>query len=167
MNTPSLYQLSSELQVLRQQMLSEGMDEQTIADTVDSLALPFEQKAIGIRRIGLEAAGQADLCDAAAKSLQERAKAIRHSIGKRDEYIIRNMLAADIKAIADPLTPITLRANPPAVVIDNESAIPPQYMRTPEPKPPVPAPDKKLIKAAIEAGTDVPGASLIKGYRLA
>ena len=54
-----------------------------------------------------------------------------------------------------------------AVMIEDEKAIPPQYMRTPEPKPPVPAPDKKAIKAAIEGGVTVPGAALVKGYRLA
>ena len=166
MNLPSLYELASELQIVRQQMLEGGMDEQTIADTIDSLALPFEQKAVGIRRISLEVGGQADLCDAAAKALQERAKALRAGVAKREEYIIRNMLAADIKAIPDALTPLTLRANPAAVVIEDESAIPFSFMRTPEPKPPVPAPDKKAIKAAIEAGMEVPGASLVKGWRL-
>jgi hypothetical protein len=39
-------------------------------------------------------------------------------------------------------------------------------MRTPEPKPPVAAPDKKAIKAALDAGTDVPGARIVKKDRL-
>ena len=36
MNLPSLYELASELQIVRQQMLEGGMDEQTIADTIDN-----------------------------------------------------------------------------------------------------------------------------------
>lgn len=167
------------------------MDEQTIADTIDSLALPFEQKAVGIRRIGLEAEGQAELCDKAALALCERAARIRTSIAKRNDYIIRNMLAADIKSIPDPLTPITLRANPPAVVIEDPARIPEQFKRTPDFTPPAPTPDKSAIKKAIEAAVAhasqlhansppdvlaqalaearnaVPGACLIKGYRLA
>ena len=43
-----------------------------------------------------------------------------------------------------------------AVVIEDESRIPPEYMKTPEP--PLPKPDKTAIKEAIKGGAEIPGA---------
>lgn len=167
MNVPSLYTIASELAAVRAQMLDMGMDEETIADTIESLAIPFEQKAVGLTRINLEAEGFAKMAEEAAAALLERAKHIRHRIGKRQEYLINNMLAAGIERIDDPLTPITLRANPPAVGIIDEKQIPAQFWRTPEPRPPVAVPDKKAIAATLKTGLPVPGCELVKGYRLA
>jgi Siphovirus Gp157 len=50
-----------------------------------------------------------------------------------------------------------LQRKPAYVSIDDAAAIPPGLMHTP-----APAPDKKAIKSAIEAGQDVPGASLMR-----
>jgi hypothetical protein len=45
------------------------------------------------------------------------------------------------------------------VIIADETAIPAEYMVTPEPPPPPAArPDKKAIAAALKAGKEVPGA---------
>jgi len=45
-------------------------------------------------------------------------------------------------------------------------SLPAEYWRTPEPKPPVAAPDKAAIKAALLAGVDVMGARMVQGTRL-
>jgi hypothetical protein len=42
--------------------------------------------------------------------------------------------------------------------------VPAEFMKQPEPPPA--APDKTAIKAALKAGTDVPGARLVRGQRL-
>jgi hypothetical protein len=47
------------------------------------------------------------------------------------------------------------------VSIDQEDLLPPDYMRQAEP-----APDKKAIKQAIEAGEDVPGCTLVRPNEL-
>jgi hypothetical protein len=52
------------------------------------------------------------------------------------------------------------------VSIFDEKQIPAEFMRTPEPKPPVPVPNKKAIAEAIKAGIDVPGAKIVKSDRL-
>lgn len=43
-----------------------------------------------------------------------------------------------------------------AVVIEDETLIPTEYMKTPEP--PLPKPDKTAIKEAIKGGAEIPGA---------
>jgi hypothetical protein len=45
-----------------------------------------------------------------------------------------------------------------AVVIEDETRIPSEFMKTPEP--PAPRPDKTAIKEAIKGGTEIPGASI-------
>jgi hypothetical protein len=53
------------------------------------------------------------------------------------------------------------------VDIFDERQVPEAFMVTPEPAPPPqPRPDKAAIKAALAAGTDVPGARLTQGTRL-
>src|SRR5260364_331547 len=63
-----------------------------------------------------------------------------------------------------PCCNIAIRTNPPAVQIEDLRQLPAQLMRQPEPPPP--APDKKAIKEALEAGTDVPGARLVRNQSL-
>jgi len=76
------------------------------------------------------------------------------------------MERAGFEKIECPLFKLSIRKNPPSVEILDQLSLPPEFMRTPEPKPPVPAPDKAAIKAALQAGKDVPGARLAQGTRL-
>lgn len=50
-----------------------------------------------------------------------------------------------------------LSRKPAFVSVDQENMLPPEYMHQPPP-----SPDKKKIRAAIEAGEDVPGCNLVR-----
>lgn len=162
----NLYPLRTELQALRAIMRNDGLDETTIADTINSLAMPFEERAVGLAMVADEINVDADAAEAFFKAGLERVKQVRERADKLRQHVIENMLALDLKEIPHALRPVKLAKNPVAVVIDDEKALPPSFWRTPEPKPPVPAPDKKAIKEAIEKGQTVPGASLVVGWRL-
>lgn len=56
---------------------------------------------------------------------------------------------------------LSTRKNPSSIEIEDESLLPFEYFRTPEP--PKPVPDKKAIKEAIEKGQRVSGAKLKEG----
>ena len=43
-------------------------------------------------------------------------------------YILFNMKKLGLKEISNALTPITIQANPPSVVIDNENKVPAKYL---------------------------------------
>jgi hypothetical protein len=75
------------------------------------------------------------------------------------------MQAAGVQKIEGPRFKITIRSNPEAVDVFDAAQVPAAFMRQPEPPPP--SPDKTAIKAALKAGTDVPGARLTQGQRLA
>lgn len=69
----------------------------------------------------------------------------------------RIMAAADIAAVPLPEATLTVRLGPPKVVITDEAAIPPAYLRTRV------EPDKIAISRALKSGEPVAGAALSNG----
>jgi hypothetical protein len=79
-------------------------------------------------------------------------------------YLLNTMLYAGIERIDCPHFALAVKANPPAVRIDDARRVPPQFLRTPEP--PAPEPDKARIRTALASGQDVPGARLVQTRRI-
>lgn len=103
-------------------------------------------------------AEEARLC--ARRNLRERrAESLR-------EYLRDGMKAAGITKIATPTHTITLSPSTPRVEVDDEGAIPAEYMR--QPPTPAAAPDKKAIADAYKrlgecvAGTRVVPTTALK-----
>jgi len=79
-------------------------------------------------------------------------------------YVISVLTAAGVQKFDGHTSTLALRKNPPSIVIEGEVSA--EYMRTPESKPPVAAPDKALIKSALSNGLLVQGARLAQTIRL-
>lgn len=163
MNT-SLYKLSTEYEEAAHKMLDAGYDDQTIADTLEGLSGEFTDKAerVGYVIRNMEAARDARLNE--SKRLADEGKAIDKKIDGIKAYLLTNMQRTGISKIDCPLFVIGLQNNPPAVHVTDESLIPADYFKQPEPPPP--ALDKNLIKQAIKDGHTVPGAELRQSQRL-
>lgn len=165
----SLYNLTGQYLALAHTLADGDFDADTIRDTIEASGIvdniTDKCQAIEFVARGAEAHNAAiDAEIARLKALKEhRTKTAQ---GLR-EYIKTSMEAMGIERIECPLFAITIKKNPPAVDIFDQLSLPSKYMVTPEPKPPVAAPDKKLIAADIKAGIDVPGARLTQGTRLA
>lgn len=163
MNT-SLYLLADEYQLAAAKLADLDLDEQTIADTLEGLAGSLEVKATNVGmfirnlEVGAEAIKQAE------EKMAARRKFIENRANRIRAYLKDNMLRTGISKIECPYFKLSIRDNPPSVVIDAPELVPADYMRQPEPPPP--APDKKLIAQAIKDGFDVPGARLERGNRL-
>lgn len=99
--------------------------------------------------------------DAEVVRLQDRAAKYE----RRVEYL-RSVLLGCVqrygKFEAADTTISSRRSTSVAIVGD----VPERYMVTPEPKPPEPLPDKRLLAADLKAGVDVPGAKLEERYTL-
>lgn len=158
MNEMTLYQLADEFLEAAQTLQEHDLDEQTIADTLEGLTVPFEEKARGVAIVIKSFEADAIAVEHAEKELQRRRKRLLHRVEWLQSYLLINMQRTGIRKISHPLFDIALRKNQGAVEILDISAIPAQYMRFPEPPPPAPA--KTEIAAAIKAGIDVPGARL-------
>lgn len=160
----TLYELSAELRATADMLADMDLDPQTISDTLESIALPFEQKATNVAAFARNLETTAEQIKQAEAEMAKRRKAIESRAKHVRDYLLANMQRCGMPKIDSPYFSISVRQNPESVVIDDERQIPTDYLRQPEPPPP--APDKALIKKAINDGYDVPGAHLARSVRL-
>lgn len=153
MNT-SLYVLANEYREAAEQMADLDMPAEVIADTLDGLSGDLTTKATNVAMFVRNLEAMAANIKAAEQDMAARRKAIESRAASVKKYLLDNMQLSGIKKIDSPHFCISLRSNPPSVVIDDESVIPAYYMREISVQY---APDKALIKQAIGDGYEVPG----------
>ncbi len=164
----ALFVLTNQYLALAEKLADGDFDAQTVADTIEASGINDELaiKAQGIEFVARGAEAHHAAIDAEIARLQAL-KAHRQKVadGLR-AYLLDNMQRAGIEKIECPLFKLSIKKNPQSVEIIDPLSLPPEFWRTPEPKPPVAAPDKTAIKTALQAGVDVPGARLAQGVRL-
>jgi hypothetical protein len=164
----ALFILTNQYRTLAEKLSEADFDPQTISDTIEASGITDE---ISVKAQGIEfVARGAEAHNAAIDAEIERLQALKQhrtktAAGLR-KYLLDCMQAMEIERIDCPLFSISIRKNPPAVDLFDTGMLPAEFMVTPEPKPPVAAPDKKAIAAAIKSGKDVPGARLTQTQRL-
>jgi hypothetical protein len=97
--------------------------------------------------------------DAVMEEYTARRERAMREIEAHRALILKLMLAADLAKIELPEATVSTRKIAPAVVIDDESALPPNAITEKVTR----SPNKAAIKAFIEAGNTVPGARLSNG----
>lgn len=164
----ALYQLTNQYLALAEKLAEGDFDLTTIADTIEASGITDELsvKAQSIEFVARGAEAFHGVIDAEIARLQAlKASRDKVAAGLR-AYLKDNMERAGIEKIECPMFKISIKHNPPAVEVMDPLSLPAEYWRTPEPKPPVAAPDKAAIKAALLAGVDVMGARMVQGTRL-
>ena len=162
----NLYELTQQQLELKQQLMEMNLDEQTIADTIEGSSLEISKK---IENYGIVLRDRESFVDAISKEIErltERMNAEKKRIERTKNWLLSSIVALEIKQIECPLFTIAVQDNPPSVDVYNDKLIPAEYMRVPEPKPPVPAPDKRLILADLKAGKEVAGCVLKRDKRI-
>ena len=160
----ALYELAAEYRADAEKLADMDLDEQTLADTLEGLGGELEVKAQNVIMFTRNLEATAAAIKEAEAQMAARRKALENRAAGLRRYVLENMQFAGIQKIECPFFKLSIRENPAAVDIYEPGLIPAQYMKQPEPPPP--SPDKTAIKAAITAGTEVPGAKLTKGTRL-
>lgn len=160
----SLYELSNEYQLAQIKLSESDYDEQTIADTLESLSGDLETKAVNVAMFFRNLEVTAEAIKQAEKEMADRRKAIERKADAIKLYLKENMQRCGITKIESPYFALTLRKNPPSVVIDDAGAIANEFYIFPEA--PAPYPDKKAIAEQIKAGNVVEGAHLEQAERL-
>lgn len=160
----ALYQLAADYQEAAEKLAESGLDDQTIADTLDGLAGDIEQKAIQIAKMIRNLEAEEEAIRKAVDDMVKRANAADARAAHLREYLRQNLLQAGIKKVACPYFVISIKATPASVVIDDEKMIRGDLMVWPSAPPP--RPDKRAIAAALKAGEEVQGAHLESGTRL-
>lgn len=161
---PHLYEIVRWRNEFERLAESGELDPQVIADTLESLDGDLNEKAVTIAQFTRNLDATADAVREAGKAMLARADRLARRAESIRNYMLYQLEFAQVSKIESPWFVIAVRKNPPTVVIDDEKALPAQFMVQPEP--PAPRPDKAAIKDAIKAGEDVPGAHLVQSSRL-
>lgn len=159
----ALFQLAAEHRALSDKLHDLDLDDQTIADTLESESGDLIEKGKNVAAVFRNLESDAKQIKEAEQQLAERRKAIEKRAESLKQYLKNNMEIAGIQKIECPWFVITLAQNPEAVTVDDEDAIPRDYFKE------IPATfqlDKTLVKQAIKDGFDVPGARLTRGTSL-
>lgn len=160
----SLYQLSNEFQEAQIKLLESDFDEQTIADTLEGMAGDLETKAVNVAMFIRNVETTADAIKQAETEMANRRKSLEKKADAIRQYLKDNMQRCGITKIESPYFALTIKKNPPTVIIDNAGLIPERFYVHPEP--PAPYPDKKAIAEELKAGKEVNGAHLEQAERL-
>jgi hypothetical protein len=164
----ALYNLSAQYMELANKLAAGDFDIQTIEDTIEASGIvdEFRDKTQALEFVARSALAHHSAIDAEIARLQSlKAKRDGVAAGVR-KYLLDNMQRMGMTKIECALFSISIQNNPPSVEVFDPQSVPCIYIRIPEPKPLIAAPDKAAIKSALQAGEDVPGCKLKQSVRL-
>lgn len=151
----TLYTIAEQFKELA--VLAETADEDlavALRDTMEGIEGEFQEKGKAIAMITLNIDGDLEAIQSQIDRLTERKRIINNRKESLKEYLRSNMDAAGITKISHPLFTITCGKGKPIVVIDDEKAIPDDFVNVKVTS----APDKVAIARALKDGQEVPGA---------
>lgn len=160
----NLYELTLEFRSAAERLSDMDLDEQTLADTLESMSGELEAKCQNTIMVARNLEATAHAIKQAEMKMAERRKALENRAAWLRDNVHASMLSTGIQKIETPWFKLSIRQNPPAVEVFDASMVPAEFTKIPDPPPP--APDKTAIKAAIKAGIEVPGCRLTQGTRL-
>lgn len=163
-NLPALYQIADTYLADLDKLNDLDLPPEVVADTLESIQGDLTEKSTNVAMWVRNAEALADQIKQAEQAMAARRKAIESRAESVREYLLNNMQRCGIIKIESPYFKIAICKNPVSVVVDDPDAVPVEFKHHVPPPPPVP--DKKLIKAAIEAGESVAGARIQQGYRV-
>lgn len=163
MTALSLYRAADELAPLLDQIDDDGC----ISPELEAALSQFEGKGLSVTAYILNCEKTAQMIHDAAEAMDKRAAPLENRAKRLRQYLADQMKRTGVTEISCSEFAAKLYPERDAKVeVFDEKQIPAEYMRTPEPKPPVAAPDKKAIADAIKKGVEVPGAKIVKSDRL-
>jgi hypothetical protein len=162
----NLYELTGERLALQSKLEAMNFDEETIIDTLEGNSTELAKKVEDYVYVIRNRSSFADAMQSEIDRMTERKNAEVKRIAAIEEWLLQNMIACKFLKVECPAFTITVQNNPQKVEVLDEKQIPADYWRTHEPKPPVSAPDKKLILTDLKAGKDVPGCAMVQTARL-
>jgi hypothetical protein len=165
MSAVTLFELKGQWLDLANRLADMDLDADTIADTLEGSdeQMALEEKVQGYEMVARNIEMPITAIEAEIKRLQELKATYQKRADVLRERVLTSMQELGIKKITCPLFEISLRKNPSKVVVYDESMVPFNFWRKPEVEIAV---DKKLLKAALDAGEEVHGARLEQTERL-
>jgi hypothetical protein len=158
------FEVAAQYRRLAEQLAERHEDERVIADTLESISGPLDERLENLAKMvrNLEAAARG--VEQTIAGLEARHAGLQRAAEQGRLLILDLMQAAQRDKVTTALFSLAVKRNPPAVVVECEAELPPAYLVYRDPPPP--APDKKAIAVALKAGIPVPGARTEQGIRL-
>jgi hypothetical protein len=157
------FELAAQYRRLAEILAEQHDDPQVIADTLDSISGPLDERLENLTKMVRNVETAARGVEQTIAGLEARHAALSRAAERGRRLILELMQAAERDKVTTALFSLAIRKNPPVVVIDREEDLPPQYLvqhQAPT------TPDKKAIAASLKAGTPVPGAHVEQRVRL-
>jgi len=158
-----LYENVAEYRAQLEALADLDLDDKTYRDTFESIGGELEAKLRAVIAFALELDIQADGAANAAKRMKERADALNRRCEWLKQYALDAMTVCGIKEIDADEFCAKIAKTPGRVVIAEGAELPIEYLRVKT----VSEPDKTALKDALSAGAEIPGVSLVSGFRLA
>lgn len=153
----ALYEITESLKELAD--MSEVPDMAVaVRDTLEAVEGEFNDKAVSVAHFIRNLDSDVEAIDNEVKRLNDRKKALKTKQESIKDYLRENMEATGIKKIECPLFSISCVAGRDVVTINDEAALPDDYVEVKSEVKPV----KATILKALKEGVEVPGASIIK-----
>lgn len=159
----NLYQLATAYQHDAAKLADLDLPDDVIADTLESMSGDLELKATNTIMVAKNLRATANAIKEAEAKMATRRKAMEARADALEQRVFTTMLATKIERIESPYFALSIANNPPSVDVFDSLQVPADYMRE---VPATSAPDKTLIKRALQDGFNVPGARLVQGNRL-
>lgn len=137
----TLYELSDEMRQLYEMMEDPDVDEEVLLDTMEGVEAELHDKADGYVFVMKELEADAEKIDKEIKRLQAMKKRAENGVARLKTRLQMAMEYCGESKFETKLFKFSIRNNPPAVVIDDESKIPFEFW-----VPQDPVVDKKAIK---------------------
>jgi ABC-type transporter Mla subunit MlaD len=158
------FELAAQYRQLAELLAERHEDPQLIADTLESISGPLDEQLENLAKMVRNVETAAGGVQQTIASLEARHAGLERAAERGRKMILELMQTARRDRATTALFSLAVRRNPPLVVIDRESELPPAYLTHYEA--PRPTPNKKAIAAALKAGMPVPGAHAEQGVRL-
>lgn len=164
-----LYEISETRLRFLEAISSGEIPEEAIADTLAGIDGEFDEKADDIACYIKSLLSEAQAMKAESDTLTERADAKKHKADKLTDYLFQQFKLSGKSKLETARNVLAIRKNPPSVQIENEESfvvwakVNNADLLTPKD----PIPNKKEIKTALQSGTEIPGARLEQGEKLA
>jgi RNA recognition motif-containing protein len=128
MNKP-LYDLVNQLTFLNSIDPEDEEQEKRIDETLATLQINIEEKAIGIAKYVINIKGYMEMLKAEEERLHKKRKAAENRMEHLKNYLFKEMRAAAIMQIKGDVCTISIKQNPPSVEVVDVNLLPEEYKK--------------------------------------
>lgn len=114
-----LYEIANEYRQAFDALSGMELSPEIIADSISAIGGQFEDKAKAVAVYIKELNAESLAIENEALILSDRARNRREKSEKLKGYLIKNMQDVGIDKLTDPIHPVSIRKNPPKLIIDD------------------------------------------------